>query len=194
MPSKKISKLCIIWMSLFVSIFSLVHLTDVLAAWANVGTTLGIAVGSFSFSKDTTTNMDSYFSHSPNTSTGIDIWGYAASLSEIAAASSGNHRLTVSDLLGTAFIITLQSSALTASGVVPIPATAITYTGTNRLWTGEELTATGAQNMALDSAITFVARNNILWLSQYSQEITLKVQIPAAQAPASYTGQLIFTY
>jgi len=138
--------------------------------------------------------MNSYFTHSGNQSDSIDIWSYAASLDEISASSAGEHRFTVSDMLWSAFTITIQSSALTASGVTDIPATAISYTGTDRLGTGKALTATWAPNTSLNNPVTFVARNNSSWLSKYSQEITLKVQIPAAQAPASYTGQLIFTY
>lgn len=138
--------------------------------------------------------MDSYFLHPGNQSNNIDIWSYAASLEEISASSASDHRFTVSDMLWSAFTITLQSSSLTASGVTDIPATAITYTGTDRLGTGKALTATWAPNTSLNTPVTFVSRNNSSWLSKYSQEITLKVQIPAAQAPASYTGQLIFTY
>jgi hypothetical protein len=138
--------------------------------------------------------MDSYFSHAANQSANIDIWNYSASLSEIAAASSGDHRFTVSDMLWSSFTITLQSSALTASGVTDILASAVTYTGTNWLGTGKALTATWTPNTSLATPVTFVARSNGSWLSKYSQEITLKVQIPAAQAPASYTWQLTFTY
>jgi len=97
-------------------------------------------------------------------------------------------------MLGSSFVITLQSSALTASGVTSIPASAVTYTGTDWLGTGMALTATGSQNTPLNTPVTFVARANASGLSLYSQEITLKVQVPAAQAPASYTGQLTFTY
>lgn len=97
-------------------------------------------------------------------------------------------------MLGEAFTITLQSSALTADGVTSIPASAISYEGTDWLGTGKALTATGTENTALDVPVTFVARDDSSGLSKFSQEITLKVQIPAAQAPASYTGQLIFTY
>ncbi|MCX6824164.1 MAG: hypothetical protein NT085_03480 [candidate division SR1 bacterium] len=161
---------------------------------SSTNTTLGITVGTFSFFKDTGSAMDSYFLHPGNQSNNIDIGSYAASLEEISASSASDHRFTVSDMLGSAFTITLQSSSLTASGVTDIPATAITYTGTDRLGTGKALTATGAPNTSLNTPVTFVSRNNSSGLSKYSQEITLKVQIPAAQAPASYTGQLIFTY
>ena len=194
MVSRNISKTITLWMMIFVTVFGITYFADVFATGSNIGTSLGISVGTFSFYKDTTTAMDSYFWHSPNGSSGIDIWNYAASLNPIPATSSGDHRFTVSDILGTAFTVTLQSSDLTASWVTAIPASAITYTWTDWLGTWEVLTATWTQNTSLDSAITFVARNNILWLSQYSQEITLRVTIPAAQAPASYTGQLIFTY
>jgi hypothetical protein len=42
--------------------------------------------------------------------------------------------------------------------------------------------------------VTFVSRTNANGLSQFSQEITLKVAIPAAQKPGSYTGVITFTY
>ena len=42
--------------------------------------------------------------------------------------------------------------------------------------------------------VTFVSRTNTNGLSQFSQEITLKVAIPAAQKPGSYTGIITFTY
>lgn len=161
---------------------------------SSTNTTLGITVGTFWFFKDTGASMNSYFSHSANSSQSIDIGSYGASLSEILATSDADHRFTISDMLWEAFTITLQSSPLTAEWVTSIPASAISYTGTDRLGTGKELTATGTQDTALDVPVTFVARNNGSWLSKFSQEITLKVAIPAAQAPASYTGQLIFTY
>ena len=176
------------------AIFSLLYFWLSFAANSSTNTTLGITVGTFSFSKDTWTSMNSYFSHAANVWSNIDIGSYAASLEEISAASAGDHRFTVSDMLWSAFTITLQSSALTASGVTDIPATAVSYTGTDRLGTGKALTATWAPNTSLNTPVTFVARNDSSWLSKFSQEITLKVQIPAAQAPASYTGQLIFTY
>jgi hypothetical protein len=175
------------------AISALLYFGTSLAA-TNTNTTLGITVWSFSFFKDTSTDMNSYFSHTGNQDASIDIWNYAASLSEIAASSSGDHRFTVSDMVGDSFTVTLQTSALTASWVTDIPASAITYTGTDWLGTGKALTATWEQNTSLDNPITFVARADNSWLSKYSQEITIKVQIPAAQAPASYTGQLTFTY
>ncbi len=178
------------------SIFSALSLLyfGISFATTNTNTTLGITAGTFSFSKDTGSSMDTYFGHAADPLASIDIGNYGVSLSEISAASSDNHRFTVSDMLGDSFTITLQSSALTASGVTAIPASAVTYTGTARLGTGKALTATWEQNTSLDNPVTFVARTNSSWLSKYSQEITLKVQIPAAQAPASYTGQLTFTY
>lgn len=177
-----------------VSVFCVFYVWLSFAANSSTNTTLGITVWTFGFFKDTWASMDSYFSHAANQQENIDIGSYAASLDEIAAASSGDHRFTVSDMLWSAFTVTLQSSALTASWVTDIPATAITYTGTDRLGTGKALTATWAPNTPLNTPVTFVARNDDTGLSKFSQEITLKVQIPAAQAPASYTGQLIFTY
>ena len=89
----------------------------------------------------------------------------------------------------------MQSSNLTASGVVAqIQASATTYTGSDRLGTGSALTATGTQSTALDSPVTFVARANALGLSDYAQEITLKVAVPGASPAGSYTGVLTFTY
>lgn len=175
-------------------IVSLLYFGITFATNSATNTTLGITAGAFGFSKDLTSDMDSYFGHAPNPSASIDIWNYWVSLSEIAAASSGDHRFTVSDMLWAPFTITLQSSALTASGVSDIPASAVTYTGTDWLGTGKALTATGTPNTSLATPVTFVARTNGSWLSKFSQEITLKVQIPAAQAPASYTGELTFTY
>ena len=45
-------------------------------------------------------------------------------------------------MVGDSFTVTLQSSPLTASGVTDIPASVITYTGTDWLGTGKALTAT----------------------------------------------------
>jgi len=177
-----------------ISVFCFLYVWLLFAANSATNTTLGITVWTFGFTKDTWSSMNSYFSHAANQQENIDIGSYVASLEEIAAASAGDHRFTVSDMLWSAFTVTLQSSALTASWVTSIPATAITYTWTNRLGTGKALTATWTPNTPLNSPVTFVARNDNTWLSKFSQEITLKVQIPAAQAPASYTGQLIFTY
>ncbi len=190
---KKITSLIHGLIVVIASIFGILYFWNSFAS-TSTDTTLWIVAGAFNFFKDTGTTMDSYFSHGANTGASIDIWSYAASLSAISAASSSNHRFTVSDMLGSSFVITLQSSALTASGVTSIPASAVSYTGTDWLWTGMALTATGTQNTPLNTPVTFVARANASWLSLYSQEITLKVQVPAAQAPASYTGQLTFTY
>ncbi len=164
------------------------------AATSTTNTTLGITAGTFTFLKDVTTNMDSYFSHSPNAWASIDIGTYAASVTTTSASSAGDHRFTVSDLLGNAFAVTLQSSALTIAWA-SIPASAIGYTGTAWLGTGQALTS--APTSAVDigtNPITFVARNNADGLSLFSQEITIKVAIPAAQKPGSYTGLLTFTY
>lgn len=164
------------------------------AATSTTNTTLGITPGTFSFIKDVGATMDSYFSHGPNAWTSIDIGTYAASVTTTSASSEGNHRFTVSDLLGNAFSVTLQSSALTIAWA-SIPASAIGYTGTAWLGTGQVLTA--APTSAVDigtNPVTFVARNNADGLSLFSQEITIKVAIPAAQKPGSYTGLLTFTY
>lgn len=158
-------------------------------------TTLWITAGVFSFSKDITIDMSSYFWHPANTSGSINIGSYAASATAISAQSSGDHRFTVSDLLWASFTVTLQSSTLTASGVaMPIPAANITYTGSERLGTGYALTATGTQDTALNAPVTFVARTNASGLSLYAQEITLKVLVPGSSAAGSYTGVLTFTY
>lgn len=143
--------------------------------------------------------MDSYFSHAANTATAMDIGTYAADISAISASSTGNHRFTVADLAGRAFTITLQSSdltALTASGdALSIPKAGIGYTGTARLGTGKALVAAPTTAADIGTApVTFVARTNNLGVSKFSQEITLKVAVPAAQAPGAYTGLLTFTY
>ncbi|MBU1758275.1 hypothetical protein KKG31_03840 [Patescibacteria group bacterium] len=165
------------------------------AANTNTNTKLGIRTGVLTFYKDTGTDMNTYFSHSPNTSTEIDLGNYDPSLSAINAASSGNHRFTVSDLYGKSFTVTVQSSVLSASGVTSIPAANVGYTGTVRTGAGKALTAqpTGAVDIGT-APVTFVARTNASGISKYAQEITLKVTIPAAQAPENYTGMLTFTY
>lgn len=181
--------------TLIIAAFAIVTIGNTNAATSNTNTTLGIRTGVFSFYKDTGATMDSYFSHSANANADIDIGTYDASLAAISAASSGDHRFTVSDLYGKSFTVTLQSSALTASGGLSIAANLIGYTGTSRLGTGKALTAepTSAADIGT-SPVTFVARTNASGISKYSQEITLKVAIPAAQAPESYTGLLTFTY
>ncbi|MCX6824837.1 MAG: hypothetical protein NTY80_01315 [candidate division SR1 bacterium] len=178
---------------------TLLYLGTSFAATSSTDTTLGITVGTFSFFKDTGTTMGGYFvplnTHlTGSSSASIDIGTYGASLTEIAATSSSDHRFTVSDMLGNSFTVTLSSSTLTAAGGLSIASSAITYTGTVRVGTGSPLTATGVFNTSLAAPVTFVSRSNGSGLSKFSQEITLKVQIPAAQAPASYTGQLTFTY
>jgi hypothetical protein len=129
---------------LMVSVFSVCALLyfGISFATTNTNTTLGITAGTFGFSKDTGSSMDSYFGHAADPVASIDIGNYGVSLSDISAASSNNHRFTVSDMLGESFTITLQSSPLTATGVTAIPASAVTYTGTARLGTGKVLTAT----------------------------------------------------
>ena len=164
------------------------------AATSTTNTTLGITPGTFTFFKDVSSTMDSYFSHAPSTLPGIDIGTYSASVTATNAASANNHRFTVSDLLGSGFTVTMQSSALTIAWA-SIPASAIGYTGTAWLGTGQALTA--APTSAVDigtSPVTFVSRTNGNGLSLFSQEITIKVAIPGAQKPGSYTGVITFTY
>lgn len=164
-------------------------------AQTTTNTTLGITAGVLSFYKDTGATMDSYFSHSANAATAIDIGTYSASISAQNAQSSGDHRFTVSDLLGSSFTVTLQSSALTASGGLSIAADLVSYTGTTRLGTGKALTASPTSAADIGTApVTFVARADNSGVSQFSQEVTLKVTIPAAQGPGAYTGLLTFTY
>ncbi len=153
-------------------------------AATTTNTTLGITVGQFNFYKDLTGG---------NSNPTIDIGTYSANINAFDAYSSGNHRFTVSDMLGSGFTITLASSALTAPNGT-IAASNVSYTGTARTGTGKALTATGTFETSLASPVTFVARANNSGLSIYSQDITLKVIVPAAQAPGSYTGLLTFTY
>jgi hypothetical protein len=101
--------------TLIVAAVAILTLGQTNAANSTTNTTLGITQGTLSFFKDTGTTMDSYFSHSGNQSATIDIGTYGASLSAISAASSGDHRFTVSDLKGNSFTVTLQSSDLTAN-------------------------------------------------------------------------------
>jgi hypothetical protein len=164
------------------------------AATTTTNTTLWITAWTFSFTKDTTSAMDSYFSHWPNAAAAISIWSYASSISAISANSSGDHRFTVSDMLGSSFTVTMQSSALTIAWG-SIPATNIWYTWTTRFGTWKALIA--APTSAVDiwtAPVTFVSRTNNSGLSLFAQEITLKVAVPAAQAPGSYTGVITFTY
>ena len=97
-------------------------------------------------------------------------------------------------MAGKSFTVTLASSDLTATGGLSISSGLVTYTGTTRYGTGKALTATGTFNTALSSPVTFVARTNASGISKFTQEITLKVAVPAAQGPESYTGLLTFTY
>jgi hypothetical protein len=134
--------------TLIVAAVAILNLGQSFAATGTTNTTLGIRTGVLSFYKDTGTSMDSYFSptHSPSTATTIDIGTYDASLSAINAASSGDHRFTVSDLRGRMFAVIISSSNLTAldesGATVTIDATNVTYTGTTRNGTGKALTAT----------------------------------------------------
>ena len=164
------------------------------AASSTTNTTLGITAGAFSFTKDVGTTMNTYFGHSPNVATSIDIGTYAANIATTSVSSNGTHRFTASDLLGSAFTVTIQSSALTVAGG-SIPASAIGYTGTTWFGTGKALTAAPTSAVDIGTApVTFVSRNDATGLSAFSQEITLKVAAPAAQKPGSYTGVITFTY
>lgn len=194
MKSKFIKKLpiltaIVLWWILMVSLIQ-----ESLAATTTTNTTLWITAGTFSFTKDTTAAMDSYFSHWPNSNAAISIWSYISSISAISANSSGDHRFTVSDMVWNSFSITMQSSALTTWGL-SIAAANIWYTWTTRFGTGKALIA--APTTAVDiwtAPVTFVSRTNNSGLSLFSQEITLKVAVPAAQAPGAYTGVITFTY
>ncbi len=184
--------------TLIVAAFAVLNLGQSLAATTATNTTLGITPGNLTFYKDIGTDMDSYFSHSGNTNADIDIGTYGASLSPIAAQSSGDHRFTVSDLKGNAFVVTIQSSDLTAvdqSGAqLVIAKNLIGFTGTSRLGTGKAVTSNMDEANIGTSPLTFVQRADNSGTSKYSKEITLKVAVPAAQAPGSYTGLLTFTY
>ena len=182
-----------------VAAVAILSLGQSFAANTATNTTLGITKGVLSFYKDTGTDMQTYFGHAANQSEAIDIGTYVASLSPIAAQSSGDHRFTVSDLKGDAFVVTLQSSDLTAvdqSGAQLIIAkNLIGYTGTTWMGTGKVVDQAPVDAADIGSnAVTFVGRSNNTGVSKYSQEITLKVAVPAAQAPGSYTGLLTFTY
>lgn len=177
-----------------VALLTLVSVQESMAATTTTNTTLWIIAGSFSFTKDTTAGMNTYFGHAPNASGSVDLGSYASSVSAVSAASAGNHRFTVTDLLGSSFTVTIQSSALTTTWGT-IAASAIGYTGTAWLGTGQALVAAPTSAVDIGTApVTFVSRTNANGLSQFSQEITLKVAIPAAQKPGSYTGVITFTY
>lgn len=182
-----------------VAAVAILSLGQSFAANTATNTTLGITKGVLSFYKDTGTDMGTYFGHTANQSSAIDIGTYVASLSPIAAQSSGDHRFTISDLKGDAFVVTLQSSDLTATSAsgdtYTIAKSLIGYTGTARFGTGKALIAAPTEAADIGtSTVTFVSRTNNDGVSKYSQEITLKVAVPAAQAPGSYTGLLTFTY
>ncbi len=184
-----------VFATLIVAAFAILTIGNTNAATSNTNTTMKIKTGVLMFYKDTGTSMDTYFGHSANTAEDISLGEYEATIDPFDAYSSGDHRFTVSDLAGKSFTVTLQSSALTASGGLSIPANLISYTGTNRLGTGKALTI--APNSAADigtNPVTFVARTNNSGVSKFSQEITLKVAVPAAQGPEYYTGLLTFTY
>lgn len=193
LTNKKVSIVVFILLIWGICIYTLIGKS--LAATTTTNTTLGITAGTFSFTKDTTAGMDSYFGHAANAAASINIGSYVSSVQQISASSSGDHRFTVSDLLGSSFTVTMQSSALTNAAVASIPAANIWYTGTNRLGTGKALTASPTSAVDIGTApVTFVSRANNSGLSMYAQEITLKVAVPAAQAPGSYTGVITFTY
>jgi len=154
-----------VFTTLIVAAFAVLTIGNTNAATSNTNTTLGIRTGVLNFYKDTGTQMDSYFSHSPNTATTIDIGTYDASLDAISAASSGDHRFTVSDLRGKSFTITLQSSSLNGtdedSQAVSIAANTVSYTGTTWLGTGKALTSAPTSAADIGTApVTFVARAN----------------------------------
>jgi len=156
------------------------------AASTNTPTTFGITTGVFTFSKNTT---------SGNASSTIDLGTATAALYAQTVYSSGDHQFDVSDMVGDPFTVTLQSSDLTASGNLLIPAASIGYTGTT--WAGTGKVLTSAPTTASDigtSPVTFVARTNNSGLSYRWQQITLILTVPAAQSPGSYTGTLTFTY
>lgn len=170
--------------TLIVAAFAILTLGQSFAA-TNTPTTLGITAGNFTFYKDITGG---------NTSATIDLGTYPANMSAFDTYSSGNHRFVASDMLGSWFTVTIVSSALTATNGT-IAATNVSYTGTARTGTGQALTAAPTSAADIGTApVTFVSRTNNNGLSVYSQDITLKVAVPAAQAPGAYTGQLTFTY
>jgi len=74
--------------TLIVAAVAILNLGQSFAASTATNTTLGIRTGVLSFYKDTGTSMDSYFSHSPNATTTIDIGTYDASTSAQNAQSS----------------------------------------------------------------------------------------------------------
>ncbi len=175
-------KLIGVFSTLIVAAFAVLNLGQSLAA-TTTNTTMAITPGVLTFYKDLTGG---------NSSSTIDIGTYSANINAFDAYSSGNHRFVVSDMLGSGFTITLASSDLTAPNGTIAKAN-ISYTGTVRAWSGAAPTA--APTWAnLGSSVTFVARANNSGLTLYSQDITIKVAVPAAQAPGSYTGLLTFTY
>ena len=124
----------------------------------------------------------------------MDIGTYTASLSDISASSANDHRFEIYDMLGLAFTVTMQSSALVASNGT-IPAANIGYQGS--AWSGSGKPLTAAPVGAVDigsNPVTFVSRNDNSGVSKYHQDIQLTVHVPAAQAPGAYAGMLTFTY
>ena len=180
---------------LFIICIAAILWNNIFANTTTTHTSLWITAGVLSFYKDTTTAMNGYFGwSSPNTASSIDIGTYSASLTQISASSDPDHRFTVSDMLWEAFTVTIQSSAMTSLDGT-IPAANIWYTGTNREGTWAALTAEPTWAVDIGTApVTFVSRNNADGLSVFAQEITLTVNVPAAQTPGSYTGLITFTY
>lgn len=175
-----------VFATLIVAVVAILNLGESFAANTNTNTTLGIRTGVFSFYKDTDATMDSYFSHAANADTSIDIGTYDASITAQNGQSDGDHRFTVSDLAGKSFTVTVQSSDLTAlddsGATLSIPSSSVGYTGTTRFGTGKVLTAAPTGTADIGTApVTFVARANHTGVSKFSQEVTLKVAIPAAQ-------------
>jgi len=184
--------------TLLIAAFAVINIGNT-NAQTNTDTNMRIKTGVLSFYKDTGTEMNAYFAGGPNTAADISLGEHDASLDAFDAYSSGDHRFTVSDLRGKSFTVLLQSSALNGtdedSQAVSIPANTVSYTGTAWAGTGKALTAAPTGNADIGTTpVTFVARANSSGVSKFSQEITLKVAVPAAQTPAYYTGLLTFTY
>lgn len=119
--------------TLIVAAFAVLNLGQSLAATTATNTTMAITAGSFTFYKDLTGDA-TYFGHTANSNATINIGTYEANLNPISAASAGDHRFTVSDMLGSGFVVQIQSSALTAPNGT-IAASNVSYTGTNWLGT-----------------------------------------------------------
>lgn len=150
-----------------------------------IHSTLGVLTWDISFYKDLTWG---------NASATIDIGTYAASFSQISASSTNNHRFVIKDMFWKPFTVTIQASDLISTNWT-ISASNIWYEWS--VWTGigKSLTASPTGYIDIGSTpITFVSRNNNTGISWYEQDITLKVIVPPAQSPWSYTWILTFTY